>query len=65
MNNHAGFTCPVCGGDCTMGDLSIDGWDDDLFNGYVFVDVVCQHCKAEYTNVYRFDHSEVTYKEEA
>ena len=60
-----GFTCPKCGHETRAGYTSLDGWDDELLNGYVFVDVTCSNCKTEYTNVYRFDHSEVTYEEEA
>lgn len=56
------FKCPKCGTD--GGCITIDGWDDELSNGIVFVDVVCTHCKTEYTNVYRFDHSEITYEED-
>lgn len=61
-----GFTCPNCGADLSQDPIpiSLDGWDDDLLNGFVFVDLTCSTCKTEYTNVYKFDHSEVTYKEE-
>lgn len=63
LNN--GFVCPKCGNGTEIGTTSLDGWNDELLNGFVFVDITCPNCKAEYTNVYRFDHSEVTYKEEA
>ena len=59
-----GFTCPNCGADTGLGVTSLDGWDDDLANGYVFVDVTCPTCQTEYTNVYRFVRSETTYTEE-
>ena len=59
-----GFTCPTCGADTGIGYTSLDGWDDDLANGYVFVDITCPACQTEYTNVYRFVRSETTYTEE-
>lgn len=60
-----GFTCPTCGANTCIGETSLDGWDDDLANGHVFVDVTCPACHTEYTNVYRFDHSVTTYEEES
>ena len=59
-----GFTCPKCGSDCKPGLTSLDGWDDDLYNGYVFVDVTCPVCKTEYTNTYSLESSVITYSEE-
>lgn len=59
-----GFKCPNCGADTNVGVTSLDGWDDDLANGYVFVDMTCSACKTEFTNVYTFDHQETTYTEE-
>ena len=60
-----GFICPYCGADTGIGETSLDGWDDDLANGYVFVDVTCPVCQTEYTNEYSFVRSVETYKEEA
>ena len=59
-----GFTCPKCGANTGIGYTSLDGWDDDLRNGFVFIDITCPACFTEYTNVYKFDHSETAYEEE-
>ena len=60
-----GFTCPTCGANTGIGETSLDGWDDDLANGFVFVDITCPVCFTEYTNVYKFERSETTYEEGA
>lgn len=65
MSNN-GMRCPKCGNDCQWhpGVTSLDGWDDDLANGYVFVDFTCPSCKSEFTNVYKLEKQELTYEEE-
>lgn len=53
--------CPECGADCEPGQTSLEGWDDDLAGGLVFVDFTCHACKAEFTNCYRLEWQEVTF----
>ena len=59
-----GFICPTCGAGTELGVTSLDGWDDNLAEGVIYVDITCPACHTEYTNVYRFDRSETTYEEE-
>lgn len=59
-----GLTCPKCGTDCLAAHTALDGWDDCLGFGNVFVDFTCPNCKTEFTNVYTFNGQEITYTEE-
>ena len=54
--------CPACGADAQPGRTSLDGWDDELASGRVFVDFTCARCGAEYTEVYVLADREVTYE---
>ena len=56
--------CPKCGTYCAPGVTSLDGWDNDLLNGYVYVDFTCYCCKTEFTNIYKIDSQHVTYNPE-
>ena len=58
-----GFTCPKCGADLSQDPIPIilDGWDDELLNGVVYIDLVCSECKSEFTNVYELKRQEVTF----
>lgn len=61
-----GFTCPKCGADLSADPLPItlNGWDDDLFSGTLFIDVTCRSCGCEYTNIYQLTCTEITYDPE-
>ena len=58
-----GFTCPMCGADLSTDPLPImlDGWDDELLCGRLFIDVTCRYCGCEYTNVYQLECMEITF----